>query len=693
MTTKPSTLTVSAAPVDQQEPLMDQKIKKLSELFSLLGADPEQNIHSIVEQTCHVIEGAHALYQRLDSEKGALVCRSGCNLPADFPKEEIAEGHICFEATIKGGNQPVVIGDLDLTPYAQSDSYVRRYGLKSYLGSPVRGKGHVVGALCVVDTRKREFSSLDTYIIITLAKAISIEEERKQAEADLKSSEARYRDLYLNTPVMLYSLDHEDRITNVSNHWLQSMGYDRNEVIGRSVFDFFAPQSRKDAINSSFPEFYMTGQIKDHPYQFATKNGQLMDVQLSAIAQRDSKGNYTGAMAFMVDVTQAKVSEKKEIQLTARLQQAQKMEAIATLAGGIAHQFNNALAVILGNLELIQMDGLADKRIFRFIDPVSQAGQKMVHLTSQLLAYARGGKFQTQVVSSHRFVRETMGLISHSLASYVELSLDLDEDADPIEVDSTQMQMLLSAVLSNASEAIDKKGKVTVRLCNIEVTSEQSQHLRGLKSGRYVLLQITDTGKGMDEQVCERIFEPFFTTKFQGRGLGMAAVYGIVKKHGGHVYVASQPEKGTTVSIYLPGAHLAKQVMEVQPSYSVQGTGTALIVEDEHLVMDVNRTIVEKLGYRVLEAKSGREALEHAKNYEGQIDFVLLDVILPDMGGNQIYPKLKELRPNIKVIVCSGFTLDGPAREILDAGAECFLPKPFTVAALAAELDEIFKKK
>jgi CheY-like chemotaxis protein len=172
----------------------------------------------------------------------------------------------------------------------------------------------------------------------------------------------------------------------------------------------------------------------------------------------------------------------------------------------------------------------------------------------------------------------------------------------------------------------------------------------------------------------------------------MAAVYGIAKKHNGHVYVDSEPQKGTTVFIYLPCAHLGKQTVDYQPSYTIQGDGTALIVEDEHLVLDVNRTIVEKLGYRALEARSGREALDIAENYNGSIDFVLLDVILPDMGGNQIYPKLKQLRPGVKVIVCSGFSLDGPAREILDAGAECFLPKPFTVAALAAVLDEIFKK-
>jgi signal transduction histidine kinase/CheY-like chemotaxis protein len=543
----------------------DAKIKKLSDMFSLLGADYTQNTHLIVQQTCQILDCMCAVYNRLDDLNHPLVCNASgqamsCSLPMDAPKEN----HICFSAAQNHATAPIIHEDLSQTPFAQSDPFVRQYGLKSYLGFPVRCKGENIGVLSVVDTRPRRFSNIDVYIISALARTLALEEERKGVE-------------------------------------------------------------------------------------------------------------------------------KEQERLTARLQQAQKMEAIATLAGGIAHQFNNALAVILGNIELIQMDGLADPRIFRFIDPINQAGQKMVQLTSQLLAYARGGKFQTQIVSTHRFVRETLSLVGHTLSAQAELVVDLDEETDPIEVDSTQMQMLLAAILSNASEAIDKKGVVTVHLCNVNISDDKIARHQGLKIGRHVLLQIADTGKGMDEQTRQRIFEPFFTTKFQGRGLGMAAVYGIVKKHGGYIYVDSAPGQGTIISIYLPAARLGPQIMGRQPVYGMQGVGTALIVEDEHLVMEVNRAIVEKLGYRVLEARSGREALHIARTFKGTIDFVLLDVILPDMGGNQIYPQLKELLPHVKVVVCSGFTLDGPAREIINSGAESFLPKPFTVAALSSTLDKILK--
>ena len=286
-----------------------------------------------------------------------------------------------------------------------------------------------------------------------------------------------------------------------------------------------------------------------------------------------------------------------------------------------------------------------------------------------------------------RFCKE----VDHcSAKAYLET--DLDKKTDHIEVDLTQMQMMLAAILSNASEAMEGQGRVRITLINTNVSKKKCRKHPGLKPGHHVLLRLADNGKGMDEQTRNRIFEPFFTTKFQGRGLGMAAVYGIVKKHGGYVYVASAQGQGTTVSIYLPGVQAKEQVAEKTQTYVTKPNRTALIVEDEHLVMEVNRAIVEKLGYHVLEAKCGKEAIEIAQQYKGDIDFAMLDVILPDMDGSMIYPKLMEHRPDLLVVVCSGFALDGPARQILESGAQSYIQKPFTVAALSAVLNKIFKE-
>jgi len=813
---------------------MDQsQIRKLGDLFNILGKDPAQNIHLIVRQACEVLDCASSFYNRLDENSAALVCWSGYNLPPGFPTRSPLEGQICYEATINGKHQPVVLADLAKTPYWESDPTVKRFDLKSYLGYPILCDHHVIGSLAVIDTQVRQFDDTDIYLISTLAKALSLEEERlrtnvalnqseneyqglykmlrlmadnvpdliwakdmqdcylfanqamcdklikckcpdeaigqtdiffaqrerdaghnhtfgeicvnsddivkktkapgrfledglvrgqylmldvhkapfwspdgkiigtvgcgrdvtkeKQTELSLRKTERRYRDLYNNTPVMLCSMDRDNHITSASNLWLDTLGYKRAEVIGRSFLNFFAPESQRDAVEIMLPEFYRCGQMKNRPFEWKTQTGQQKNILLSAIAQKDDHGMYDGALAFAIDVTDARRTEMERNRLSARLQQAQKMEAIATLAGGIAHQFNNALAVILGNLELIHMDGMYDAKLTVYAEPINQAAQKMVQLTGQLLAYARGGKFQTQSISAHRFVTETLRIVQHSMAPYVDVETDLAQDTDHIEVDLTQMQMLLAAILANASEAMENEGQVRITLKNIEVGEPECRNHPGLKPGRWVLLRIADNGKGMDTQTCDRIFEPFFTTKFQGRGLGMAAVYGIVKKHGGYAYVESRLGQGTTVSIYLPGTTAKEAVAEPIETYTPKRTGTALIVEDEHLVMEVNHAIVEKLGYQVLEAKTGKQALAMVHKYEGKIDFALLDVILPDMDGSLIYPELKAARPDMKVVVCSGFSLDGPASEMLEAGAESYIQKPFTVAALSAVLKKIFK--
>jgi signal transduction histidine kinase/CheY-like chemotaxis protein len=545
-------------------------LKKLGDLFFLLGPDPHKNIRIIVRHTNEVLQGACSLYNRLDKKSSVLTCRSGHNLPEDFQMNASPEGHICYEATIKGDNRPVVIPDISKTRYQQSDKRVKRYSLKSYLGHPVHCNGIAIGSLVVVDLKTRRFDENEIYYISALANAISLEEDRIRTESER--------------------------------------------------------------------------------------------------------------------------SDLEKSRLSARLQQAQKMEAIATLAGGVAHQFNNALAVIMGNLELIQMEDLQNEKIGLYIDPIGQAGQKMVQLTGQLLAYARGGKFQTRSIAARTFVMETLRLVKHSIAPKVEIRTDLDRETDHIDVDLTQMQMLLAAILSNASEAMDGQGLISIRLNNTKISQNACEDYPGFKPGNYVLLSITDNGRGMDEQTRQRIFEPFFTTKFQGRGLGMSAVYGIVKKHGGFVYVDSVAGDGTTVSIYLNRAKSKPSVAEKVEALEIQRSGTALIVEDEHLVMEVNRAIVEKIGYRVLEARTGEEAIELVKRHEGRIDFVLLDVILPDMDGSHIYPRLVEVRPDLKVIVCSGFALDGPARQILESGAESFVQKPFTMSALSAVLKKIFNE-
>lgn len=312
-------------------------------------------------------------------------------------------------------------------------------------------------------------------------------------------------------------------------------------------------------------------------------------------------------------------------------------------------------------------------------------------MTAQLLAYARGGRYQSEAVFFSDFIAETIPLIRPSLGPLLEIKTTFTEKELRVDIDRPQMQLMLSAVLTNASEALNGKGQVNIACRRITAAGGDSGLPPELEPGAYACLTVSDDGPGMDENTLNRIFEPFFTTKFEGRGLGMAAAFGIAKNHRGAIAVASQTGKGTTVSIYLPllapAARKIPQALQGRPE--PQSKGTALVIDDDQSVMKVCRSMLQRLGYRVLEAGSGRQALRLLSTYEGSIDFALLDVLMPDISGDALYPLLKDIRKDLKVIVNSGYALEGPARTILNAGAETFIQKPFSKEDLQRKIAEI----
>jgi CheY-like chemotaxis protein len=313
----------------------------------------------------------------------------------------------------------------------------------------------------------------------------------------------------------------------------------------------------------------------------------------------------------------------------------------------------------------------------------------MAHLTTQLLAYARGGKYQPRTLLLNEFIRDTLPLIQPTMGDAVHIETDIADYVWGVRADTAQMQMVLSAILSNASEAMEGSGQIHVR-CRNDRIGKGSEEDRPIPTpGPYVRLTIQDDGQGMKKEVLDRVFEPFFTTKFQGRGLGLAAVYGIVTNHGGCITIDSKRGKGTRVDIFLPAVEVDEKTVPAEKESSGPSTGTVLIVEDEELVMEVNSGLLRRLGHRVLEARTGREALRIADSHEGNIDVVLLDIVLPDMGGGELYSRLMKARPGLKVVVCSGYALDGPARVVLDAGADDFLQKPFSMASLSDALQKL----
>lgn len=378
--------------------------------------------------------------------------------------------------------------------------------------------------------------------------------------------------------------------------------------------------------------------------------------------------------------------ENEKKQLETLLRQTQKREAIAILAGGIAHEFNNALAGITGNVSLLELDFPNNEKIKNYTMSMKNCASRMAGLTDQLMAYARGGKYRAEIVSLSKVIEDTLPLIQYTMDPSICIDMDLSLDASPVKADLAQLQMVLSTLLINAYEAIDGEGRIRISVRDEEVDGSITGSRGDHEAGSYVCITIEDDGHGMDRETKQKIFDPFFTTKFQGRGLSLAAAYGIVKNHGGWMLADSIPGSGTAIRIFLPAVNKAKKETKKPHAFSTPEPGTILFVEDEEMVLKVTRAMLERLGYHVLAAKTGREAIEIVRTYEGEIDLTLLDINLPDMEGGRVYPLIMEVRPNLKVIVCSGYSIDGAAQAILDAGALDFIQKPFTLHTLSEKI-------
>ena len=414
-----------------------------------------------------------------------------------------------------------------------------------------------------------------------------------------------------------------------------------------------------------------------HEQRHRDAQGNPIWFQIVTTPIRNTDGRIHAALELVLPITERKMAESARQRMAEKLEEARKTEAVATLAGGIAHQFNNALAVISGNIELLQHDYQHDPRIGVYSKPVSEAAGRMAQLTNQLLAYAQGGKYKERPNDLSAVAETTLSLIKHTIAPEIAVNASLEPDLPKVKIDVTQIQMVISAIVANAAEAIQGDGLITVTCSKVMISNDNYAQHQHISPGAYVVLSVTDNGAGMDEKTLKRVFEPFFTTKFQGRGLGMAAVYGIIRNHGGYINVSSQAGLGSEVRIYLPALPSIEGPPKEKPGPEAKGAGTVFVIEDDPGVVEINQAWLKRMGYEVLVATTAAQAVQIMCHTNTPIDVVLLDLVLPDMSGAALFPLIREHRPLAKVIVCSGYGLAGPTQELLDAGADGFIQKPY----------------
>ena len=514
-------------------------------------------------------------------------------------------------------------------------------------------------------------------------------EQRRKTEKALRESEDKYRNILASIQEVYFELDLAGNLTFVNEAACDIIGYSREELIGMNNRQYSTPETAQRVYNK-FNEIYRTGRaVSFTPYTIIGKDKRKHHLEMSASLINNAEGQPIGFRGVARDITDRLKTENENRKLEQELHHAQRMKAIGTLAGGIAHDFNNLLQGIQGYVSLLLTKTRQDSVIQENLNAIELCVNSGADLTSQLLGFARGGKYDVRPIDFNDVLQHTAKMFGRTRKE-VKIHQDLTDQIWAVEADRSQIEQVLMNLYLNASQAMTGSGDLFLKSTNM-ICDEQHVRAHGVPSGKYVKVSVKDTGCGMDKEVKRRIFEPFFTTKQMGRGtgLGLASAFGIIKNHNGFIDIKSRPDQGSTFNIYLPATEksLPSELQSLSPLKG--GNETLLVIDDENYIREALEQILSGLGYTVMTSAGGDEALELIKGCIGQIDLIILDMVMPDIGGYDLFTLINKQLPGIKVLVASGTGIDGRTEEIIRRSNGGFIHKPFDQAKLAGQLRKI----
>ncbi len=644
-------------------------------------ARPDEAFEEMCAEVRAVLGIAAVAVGLFDERDGLLVRRAHVGLPQAWLDSWVASPLGVLGDRLQRG-EIVVLGPAD---YARrpADDLARRLGVSHCVVAPLRHEKRLIGTLAALhfggDWQARADDVAWLEAVAGLLVEVVVAGQMFEA---LRRSEQRYRRIVTTTQEGVWTVDAAQRTTFVNQPMSEIVGYSPEELLGRPLLDFVPPEDRT-MLASKFAE--RRGGVHDrYEHQFVRKDGARVTVQAATSPLLDEDGCFAGALAMVRDVTELR-------QLAARVLHGQKLESLSVLAGGVAHDFNNLLAAVLGNLGVARAELPANAPVQAQLQEAEQAASRAAELTAQMLAYAGKGRFVVERLNLSRLIGEQSQLLRAVISKKAELRTEFAAELPDIEGDAPQIRQVVMNLITNASDALgEEPGVITVKTSVLEADRAvlASAYLSdGLGPGRYVCLTVEDTGCGFEAAAQARIFDPFFTTKFAGRGLGLAAVLGILRGHHGAVTVESTPGLGASFRVLLPCASAVPEAIRPRsgPINAARRDAMVLVVDDEAGVRSAARRVLERGGLRVCVAVDGREAISAFAAMHGEIDAVLLDMTMPHLRGDEVYRELRRIRPDVRVILSSGFSDPALVEDI--GGQVGFLAKPWTPQELLAALD------
>ncbi len=517
---------------------------------------------------------------------------------------------------------------------------------------------------------------------LLLERSIRYAVERARTLESLQNSEERFRSVAQTANDAIICIDSNGTVVFWNNAAQTMFGHTADEAAGMKFTDIM-PERLREEQRTDLKRAVTTGQsvVVGRTTEFVglRKNGSEFPIELSLAMWRTKDDLFF--TAIVRDITERK-------QLEQQLFQAQKMESIGTLAGGIAHDFNNLLGGILGYVSLMKSKISQDHQFFDYVETIEKSASRAAELTAQLLAFARRGKYVVRAVDLNDIIKETVKIVGRTFDKSIEIEILLCDPIPPVEADAGQVQQALMNLCVNARDAMPQGGTLTVKTSVATLGHDFVEKHAEAKEGEYVVLSLTDTGVGMNKETMERIFDPFFTTKEVGKGtgLGLPMVYGVVKNHGGFVLVHSEPGAGATFELFLPVSGRAEATESAPVETAHEQKGLILVVDDEEPLRFLVKEMLEAHGYRVLLAETGPQAVKVYGERNGDISLVILDMIMPEMGGRETFLKLKEIDPTVRALLSTGYGQDGDVQEAVESGARGFIQKPYRLGELVSRV-------